>query len=147
MTAPLALLFALTPKDQASGLWGPWYMSFSGAAALAAFQITNLGLPPESALWIAGANVQGVPGAGQAVLDLSVHQRDAGGNTLGVIMQQRVNGAANESHSVTQRLDMVIPSDEISLTAIGTFDAGVAQNTLRLTMWGIATPQGNMVRF
>ena len=144
MDAILSTLFALQHDEL--GLAQPWgLVGRTKTASGSGVSIgSTLDLPDRGILAVTHAMVVGTPGATQAVTALSLQFTEPclGGDHL--VLWENTTGTADQFEAATMAPGFVVPlSSDLTATFAGTFDAGVASNSVTVYLQGLWLPQGN----
>jgi len=149
MPGPVDLVYQLTPRDAAGGLWGFIHKRLTVSAAatsldrsFANFQTVAPGLG--TVLFLTRIFAVAVPGGAQNVTNLELQVVDPVNNVLSVL---RESPSTETLKRFTLEADMPLLVGSQALRLIGTFDAGVAANRIGLHFSGYVLPRGNVVAF
>lgn len=147
MPAPVEQLFQLKAADVGGTLWGSKFVYEASAALSASITAggagTDTDVAKDKAFWVSNIQAYAAPDATQTCVDLSVGILDEGGNVKCIIAYSGEVLAAGEPRSINLPIDLLL-LDENNIVATGTFDAGVAANSVILSLAGIETPRGNV---
>lgn len=155
MNAPVELLFFPRGRDEASILWGPRFTKVTRSATNASISAggkagTSADWPavgPEFIEWITNVRARVTPGAGQNYTKIDIGITDGEGNTLIGLKSLEVDGGANEPGSLDLQVQLPLIGNRYLIRASGTFNSGVAANTLDLEVASIVTIRGNAAMF
>lgn len=150
MSGPiLETLYAPTRKDRLSGLaQNRFFQTLTSAAAGTSLAVTFSAVPPDAIRVIQGIAVLLTPGAAQFALEWRLDMLDLlPSTTVLAQLAGRVNSQRGAADVVAdqQIIDFLsVTSDRVRASA--SFNAGVASNSIRASIWGYEIPRGNLQR-